>query len=89
MYVHTEKKKKTVFLSTHFVFKCLIPICICYLFEFKYFNYIYKKTQITSSKKRKKKKNPYFHQLFVFVRLNLINHLVDFIPCQICLYFSN
>ena len=23
------------------------------------------------------------------VRLNLINHLVGFIPCQICLYFSN
>ena len=23
-----------------------------------------------------------------FVRLNLINHLVGFIPCQICLYFS-
>ena len=25
----------------------------------------------------------------LYVRLNLINHLVDFIPCQICLYFSN
>ena len=25
----------------------------------------------------------------IFVRLNLINHLVGFIPCQICLYFSN
>ena len=24
----------------------------------------------------------------VFVRLNLINHLVGFISCQICLYFS-
>ena len=24
-----------------------------------------------------------------FVRLNLINHLVGFILCQICLYFSN
>ena len=23
------------------------------------------------------------------VRLNFINHLVGFIPCQICLYFSN
>ena len=23
-----------------------------------------------------------------YVRLNLINHLVGFIPCQICLYFS-
>ena len=23
------------------------------------------------------------------VRLNLINYLVGFIPCQICLYFSN
>ena len=23
------------------------------------------------------------------VRLNSINHLVGFIPCQICLYFSN
>ena len=23
------------------------------------------------------------------VRLNLINHLVGFIPCEICLYFSN
>ena len=26
---------------------------------------------------------------YVVVRLNLINHLVGFIPCQICLYFSN
>ena len=25
----------------------------------------------------------------LLVRLNLINHLVGFIPCQICLYFSN
>ena len=25
----------------------------------------------------------------IFVRLNLINYLVGFIPCQICLYFSN
>ena len=25
----------------------------------------------------------------IFVRLNLINHLVGFISCQICLYFSN
>ena len=25
----------------------------------------------------------------VDVRLNLINHLVGFIPCQICLYFSD
>ena len=24
-----------------------------------------------------------------FVRLNVINHLVGFIPCQICLYFNN
>ena len=23
------------------------------------------------------------------IRLNLINHLVGFIPCQSCLYFSN
>ena len=27
--------------------------------------------------------------VFVSVRLNLINHFVGFIPCQICLYFSN
>ena len=57
MYVHKrEKKKKTVFLSTHFVFKCLIPIYICYLFEFKYFNYVYKKTQNYFFQKKKKKK---------------------------------
>ena len=24
----------------------------------------------------------------MFVRLNLINHFIGFIPCQICLYFS-
>ena len=30
------------------------------------------------------------HDLFkVYVRLNFINHLVGFILCQICLYFSN
>ena len=57
MYVHKreKKKKKTVFLSTHFVFKCLIPIYICYLFEFKYFNYVYKKTQNYFFQKKKKK----------------------------------
>ena len=27
--------------------------------------------------------------LIIGVRLNLINHLVGFIPCQICLYFSS
>ena len=46
MYVHNEKKNSFPLLP--FVFKCLIPICICYLFDFKYFNYVYKK---------KKKKN--------------------------------
>ena len=30
-----------------------------------------------------------FFLVEVIVRLNLINHLVGFIPCQICLYFSN
>ena len=29
--------KTTLF---YFVFKCLISICICYLFEFKHFNYV-------------------------------------------------
>ena len=29
------------------------------------------------------------HFMVVNVRLNLINHLVSFIPCQIYLYFSN
>ena len=28
-------------------------------------------------------------QWYVAVRLNFINYLVGFIPCQICLYFSN
>ena len=27
--------------------------------------------------------------IYIYVRLNLINHLVSFIPSQICLYFSN
>ena len=27
-------------------------------------------------------------ELFKTVRLNLINHFIGFIPCQICLYFS-
>ena len=27
--------------------------------------------------------------IFIAVRLNLINHLVGFIPCQICVYFNN
>ena len=35
------KKEKKSYYSYHpFVFKCLITIYICYLFEFKYFNYL-------------------------------------------------
>ena len=33
--------------------------------------------------------NYYNFIVFIYVRLNLINHFVRFIPCQICLYFSN
>ena len=36
-------KKKKGYSHYPFVFKCLIPTCICFLFEFKYFNYLYKK----------------------------------------------
>ena len=35
------------------------------------------------------KLNIIYSLLMGTVRLNLINHLVGFIPCQICLYFSN
>ena len=31
----------------------------------------------------------HFNVRIISVRLNFINHLVGFIPCQICLYFSN
>ena len=31
----------------------------------------------------------YRDEQFPIVRLNFINHLVGFIPCQICLYFNN
>ena len=50
MYIYKEKKG----FSLHpFVLKCLIPICICYLFEFKYFNYLYlkKKNKLLLPKK--------------------------------------
>ena len=53
-----QKKPLSHVKTTHSypIFKCLIPIYICYLFEFKYFNYIYQKNtkyKITSSKKKK------------------------------------
>ena len=54
----TKGKKENRYSHHPFVFKCLIPICICYLFEFKYFNSLYKKKnakcKITSSKKIKR-----------------------------------
>ena len=34
-------------------------------------------------------RNMCYHQKNNSVKLNLINHFVGFIPCQICLYFSN
>ena len=37
------QKKKNCYSHHPFVFKYLITICICYLFEFKYFNHLYKK----------------------------------------------
>ena len=41
-------------------------------------------------KKAKSRVNAFKKSVVVAcVRLNLINHLVGFIPCQICLYFSN
>ena len=91
MYVDKGKKKK---FSLHlFVFKCLNPICICYLFEFKYFNYVYKKkkknTKLLLPKKKKilhlshtkgkKKKKHDSHHPFVFKCL---------IPIYICYLFE-
>ena len=38
-----KKKKRNLYSHHSFVFKCLIPIYICYLFEFKYFNCLYQK----------------------------------------------
>ena len=67
-----------------FVFKCLNPICICYLFEFKYFNYLYKKkykinfskkglkSNTISCTKGQKKKKCYSYHAFVFKYLSLI-----------------
>ena len=42
-HVQKGKEKKNRYSQHPFVFKCLIPIFICYLFKFKYFNYLYKK----------------------------------------------
>ena len=43
----TPLKKKNNFSLHSFVFKYLILICVYYLFEFKYFNYLYKKNIYT------------------------------------------
>ena len=54
--LHLQKKKKPLtYIKTTYsypIFKCLILIYICYIFEFKYFNYPYQKIKykITSSK---------------------------------------
>ena len=50
-----KKKKPLTYIKTTYsypIFKCLILIYICYIFEFKYFNYSYQKIKykITSSK---------------------------------------
>ena len=42
---HVQKGEKKPYSHHPFVFKCLIPIYICYLFEFKYFNYVYIKNK--------------------------------------------
>ena len=49
MFIHKEKKNS---FSLHlFVFKYMIPIFICFLLEFKYFNFFLNK--ITFFKKKK------------------------------------
>ena len=54
-HIQNGKKKKNYYSHHPFVFKCLIPIYICYLFVFKYFNYLYKKNTKLLLKKKKKK----------------------------------
>ena len=53
--MYVDKGKKFFFSLHLFVFRCLNPICICYLFEFKYFNYVYKKKKIQNYFFQKKK----------------------------------
>ena len=80
MYIYTRKKKS---FSLHpFVFKFLIPVYICYLFEFKYFNYVYQRKKnhyLSRTKGKRKKKKPYYHHSFVFKCL---------IPICICYLFE-
>ena len=54
MVIPSHVPKKNCYSHHPFVFNYLISICIYYLFEFKYFNYLYKKkkNKITSSKKK-------------------------------------
>ena len=53
MLSHVQKREKNHYFHHPFVFKCLIPIYICYLIEFKNFNYLYKKnTKLIFQKKK-------------------------------------
>ena len=59
--MYNRRRKKNCYSNHQFVFKCLITICICYLFELKHFNYLYKnniKNYFFQIKKIKKNKNP-------------------------------
>ena len=58
---HIQKGEKCY--SHHpFIFKCPISICICYLFEFKYFDYLYK-IKIQNYFFQKKQKKPLLHHI--------------------------
>ena len=66
------KWEKNLYSHYQFVFKYLIPIYICYLFEFKYFNYLYKiKTKLLFSKKKKKNPLPYFKTTHSYSKISM------------------
>ena len=68
-YVRTQGNKKNSFSLHSFVFKCLIPTCICYLFVFKYFNYLYKKN--TKLLLKKKKSLPHVKTIHSYLEISI------------------
>ena len=78
-----------MFVCLHLFFKCFYIVFLLFFCIFFFFINLFLLLCQKNPKNTFKLENPKRLIDIVVVRLNLINHLVGFILCQICLCFSN